>query len=245
VQTGDGDGVVINDNCFFDPNVDQANTDSGPAPPAGNTGEWGNGPDIPDADDTIPSGDGQGNVCDADRDNDKLADADDGAVLGNCGAFNGTAAGHASPTLGDVTNADGNGPSWDTDNDQVIDGAECAAATNPRAALASDDNTCATFVGTGLADNDIDGLLDVWEVCKWGTNPADTNTDDDALGDCRESFDLNGNNIITNGDAVFVLRDVFNLDEGDWTFDINGNQILTNGDAVFIQRAVFGIAPCL
>jgi hypothetical protein len=245
VQTDDDDGVGAEDNCFYAVNPGQENGDSGPAPPAGNNGEWGNGPDIPDLDDTIPSGDAIGDLCDPDRDNDSLLDLDDGTTLSNCGAFNGTPAGHPNPTLGDITNSDANGPSWDTDNDQVLDGVECQAGTNPRALSPTDDNACATFVGTAEADNDADGLLDVREVCKWGTDPGDTNTDDDALGDCREAFDLNGNNVITNADAVFVQRDAFNIGAGDWTFDINGNQIITNADAVFIQRGVFSVEPCL
>ncbi|MEX2245091.1 MAG: PQQ-dependent sugar dehydrogenase [Dehalococcoidia bacterium] len=237
---GDSDGVPDgNDNCLFVPNPGQQNTDAA----------IGNGPDLPGDDGTAPdaAADADGDACedDGDIDNDGLLDTDEDP-LANCGAFNGTAAGHPNHAGGDITHADGNGPSWDTDNDQVPDGVECTVGTNPRVPAASDRAACPAFVGgTPGTDSDGDGLADVWEVCKWGTDPALVDSDGDARNDCSEAMDLNGNGVVNVADATFVLQAAFSLISGDWTFDINGNGAVNAADATLILRAFFSLNPCL
>jgi hypothetical protein len=230
------------DNCPSDPNPGQQNSDAA----------VGDGTGIPGDDETVPWGvsDGDGDACenDSDIDNDTLADINDGAVLAGCGLFDGAAAGHANPTGGDITSADGNPPSWDTDGDQVTDGRECAVGTNPRLGMASDRAACASAVPAVPADTDGDGLQDVWEFCKWGTSHmggGSTNSDGDAIGDCREAMDVNGNGSLTNFDATAVLQAFFGVIGTDWQFDINGNGALTNGDANFVRMAFFAVNPCL
>jgi hypothetical protein len=230
------------DNCPAVANAGQQNTDSA----------IGNSIGIPDEDKSVPRSvaDTDGDACEADGDidNDVLPDADDGGILAGCGAFDGMAAGHANPGGGDITSADGNPPSFDTDGDQVTDGRECAVGTNPRTGAAADRTACNTAVGTATMDTDLDGLQDGWEYCKWGTlhtGVGSTNSDGDAVADCREAIDVNGNNSLTNGDATFVQQAFFGIIGSDWIFDINGNGALTNGDATFVRQAFFGINPCL
>jgi hypothetical protein len=223
------------DNCVSVFNPTQFNSDA----------FYENGPDIPGTDDTVPTSDLLGNACDEDDDNDGLLDVADGPTLASCGAFDGTPAGHPLPDGGDYGSADGDGPSWDTDDDAVFDGAECLAGTNPRAPDSGDRAACAQLAGGALQDTDVDGLLDAWEVCKWGSDPADDNTDGEGAGDCQEAFDLNGFAGANQTDATFVYRAVFDLMVGDWSFDVNGNGQITSGDAVFIQQAFFGLRPCL
>jgi hypothetical protein len=233
----DGDGVAnVADNCANDFNPGQENADA----------YYDNGPNLAGLDDTVPGGDALGDACDSDDDNDGLADADDGQVLGACGTFDGTGAGHAQPVGGDYTITDGNGASWDTDNDQVPDAVECGAGTNPRAGSVADRLACANDVGGAPDDNtDMDGLLDLWEVCKWNTDPGSDDTDGDAAGDCTEALDLNGNGVVNDADAVFVYQMSFGIITGDWTFDINGNGVVNSADGVRIRQAFFGIRPCV
>ena len=97
------------------------------------------------------------------------------------------------------TDAADNGPSWDTDNDGVRDGVECALGTNPR------DRTSKPTVATcgGGADADIDGLTAAEERCKWGTNDTLTDSDGDGLRDCVEANDIDGNGVANfGGDTI-------------------------------------------
>ena len=254
VADTDADGLDDgDDNCGTIANPDQLNSDSGPQPPAGNVGAIGNGPGVPGDDSTVPNGDGLGDACDPDNDNDGLPDADDGAILSGCGAFNGTAAGHPSPAGGDITYNDNNdltmmgpgdnGPSWDTDGDGVLDGVECSIGTNPRFAAAGDMGACRSFAG-GSADTDGDSIDNGAEVCKWGTNQLVHDSDGDGLGDCREIMDVNGNKVVTSSDAVIVLQAVFAVIGNDGAFDINGNGVVTASDSTLIKQVIFDLIPC-
>jgi hypothetical protein len=244
----DADGVVDSvDNCRSAANAPQTNSDSGPPPPAWHTGGWGNGPDVPDEDWTVASGDLTGDACDADDDNDGLPDVQDGPILSACNpAFDGTPANHPNPAGGDTTITDANGPSWDTDGDHVQDGVECVAGTNPRSGSSADRTACSNYVGAPIeSDADGDGLKDGWEVCAWRTDRFGSNADGDGLGDCREAMDVTGNGAITGGDYTFITQAAFGLIAADWIFDINGNGTVTNGDATFVKQVFFGIEPCL
>jgi uncharacterized protein YegL len=225
---GSGGPGQPGDNCLLVPNPTQANSDSGPPPPAGNTGAIGNGPGIAGHDGTVPNGDPWGDLCDSDDDNDGLGD------------FSGDWEPGVPRDLTLDDDADGNpafdcyggedtsddGVSWDTDCDGKIDGAPliCGSSTN---------------------DADGDGLMDAWETCHWATSNTSTNTDGDSMGDCREAMDVNGNAVLTNADATFVQQAFFDIIGADWDFDINGNGVITNGDATFVRQAFFAVNPCL
>jgi hypothetical protein len=249
----DGDGIDDgDDNCGLIDNLDQLNTDSGPPPPAGDTGGIGNGPTIPGHDATVPNGDGEGDACDLDLDNDSLPNDQDGPTLSGCAPL-GEPANHANPTSGDVTyndngdfpilNAGDNGPSWDTDGDFVRDGIECAVGTNPRFAAGADMPTCRTFAG-GTADTDGDGIDNSAEICKWGSLSTDPDSDDDGLGDCTEVMDVNGNQAANAADGTLVLQAVFAIIGNDGVFDINGNGLISAADATLIRQAAASIIPC-
>ena len=89
------------------------------------------------------------------------------AATGICAAFTGSSDGHPNPAGGDITqrrqrngvpapaDAADNGPSWDTDNDGVLDGVECQLGTNPRSAASKP--TTSPPCG-GDADCRLDGL---------------------------------------------------------------------------------------
>jgi hypothetical protein len=100
----------------------------------------------------------------------------------------------------------------------------------------------------GTADTDGDGLQDAWEVCKWGTRPSgtgSTNSDGEGAGDCREAMDVNGNGIVNNTDAMFILQAAFGAIAPDWTMDLTGNGVVNTADGTFVQRVVFGVSGCL
>jgi len=218
----DEDGVPDpGDNCPLVPNPGQENTDSGP-PPSG-TGAIGNGAGIPGHDATVPNGDSVGDACDPDMDNDGLLDGSDSDPGGDI-TYDDNNDGIMCPT----DTAD-DGPSWDSNCDGKLDGWVGAC-------------------GSGSTDTDTDGLMDAWENCKWGTNPAVIDSDGDTLGDCREAADVDGNavvnfpgDVIAYAKAAMLAPAAFGRD-GD--FDIDGNNVI-NFPGDVIQEAKFGLLPGL
>jgi hypothetical protein len=233
----DGDGWLDSvDNCPDVANAGQQNGDGRPL---------GNGPGVSGDDGTVPDGDSAGDACDLDDDNDGLADIADSNPLGACATFAGWTDGHPSPARADMTWSDGTMLSMDTDGDMVTDGAECAQGTNPRSASMSDRLACHGPLGG--VDTDDDGLLDAWEVCKWGTlasGAGSADTDGDGLGDCTEALDVNGNELVTLGDSQIILQVAFGMIAPDWTFDLNGNGQISPADASLVRRVFFGLDAC-
>ena len=251
----DNDGVLDGtDNCPTVSNAAQTNSDSGPPPPAGDTGSVDNGPGIATVDATVPNGDGVGDACDPDLDNDGLANGIDTEPLlaVSCGGlFVGATDGHASPAFGDISNDDNgngvpappmgldaldNGPSWDTDNDGVLDGAECALGFNPRSAAA---HPSLAACGGG-ADADLDGLPASAETCKWGTADGLADTDGDGKKDCVEANDTNGDGVQNfPSDTVNSAKAANNLIGKTLDFDLNGDGFVTfPGDTILSAKMV-------
>jgi hypothetical protein len=225
----DGDGVFDSiDNCPAIANPDQANSDAA----------LGNGPSMPGDDMTRPNSDLLGDACDPDIDNDGRADLDELAGIGCGGAI--------TEVSTDNAYSDGDPPSWDTDGDAVLDGAECALGTDP---TDSNDKPSATACG-GSGDADGDGLPNSWETCKWGTSNSSADSDGDGLGDCLEAMDVNGNVSVNATDATQVLQHFFGVIVSGSPFvgdlasmDVNGNSQVNATDATLILQAFFNVAP--
>jgi hypothetical protein len=237
------------DNCPDDSNPGQENSDSGPATPPGNNGGWSNGPTIPLDDRSIGNGDSIGNVCDPDNDNDGRDDLDEVNGIGCLGAITNVSIDNAYASLS--APGDG-GTSWDSDGDIVPDGVECNGGTDPLVATgaaggSTDRGACNTAAGGG-ADTDGDGILNQWEVCKWGTLPSgtgSTNSDNDTMNDCKEVLDVNGNGQAAAADGTLIARAVAGIDPGGdmAALDINGNGSVAAADRTLLLRLINGIDP--
>ena len=231
VPDTDGDTVLDGpDNCKKVPNPGQENTDAA----------IGNGTGIPGDDSTVPNAvaDNVGDACetDPDIDNDGIPNATDPHPGGDI-TYDTNGNGNPCPPLG--TDTADHGPSWDWNCNGVRDGVEgsCPLAVNP------------------YGDDDGDGLLNTWEVCKWGTDPTKVDTDNDGIGDCKEAVDTDGNGIVDfGGDALNSARAAL-LPAGvgpgkfgkDGDFDLNGNDVVAGdfgADTLTVAKMAFGILPC-
>ena len=204
-----------------------------------NVMEIGNGSGITTADTTVPW---QGSAlnCSLDGDNDGLPNVTD-LYPGGDVTYDDNNNGNPCQNMG--TDAADNGPSWDTNCNGVLDGREVIGGP------------CATgkLLTNPDGDDDNDGLLNTWEVCKWGTyaypstsllcpaavgcapagaDPQDT--DGDGTKDCKEAVDTDGNGVVDfGGDALNSARATL-LPAGvgagkfgkDGDFDLNGNGVL-------------------
>ena len=245
------------DNCPSVYNPTQLNSDAAPVD---------NGPGIAGNDGTIPNGDGLGDACDPDNDNDQILNANEFSATA-CAPYDLSTTTHLSPVFGDVTNDDNhngnpappmgtdaadNGPSWDTDNDGVLDGVECRLGTNPRnRASRPTVLQCANLLtgGTGpntaSTDADHDGLTAATENCKWGTSDLSSDSDGDGLGDCREAADIDGDALITFPGDVLGEANAFFTGQGSADLDIDGDALITfPGDVLQIAGFFFGTRPC-
>ena len=172
--SGDGctdpDADVIwttSDNCPSNANVDQANYER----------------------------DAQGDICDADDDNDTFADAADACPRG-LRAFDpgGTAPDYDSDGCKDPEDGD-------DDSDGVPDTTDRCAQASKGTGGDTDGDGCKDFEET---DDDDDGVADTADNCPVNANPAQTNTDGDSAGDACDPDD--------DGDGVVDSADAFPLD---------------------------------
>jgi hypothetical protein len=220
---------------------------------------------------TVSNGDGFGDVCDDDDDNDGLADIDDAATVGACGAHTGNAATMADAGGGDVTvdddddanaavgwdngtDLDDDMASFDQDGDGRLDGAECS----PQGGGAESDPTdqaskpaYASATGCGLPGApgggvDQDGLRDDWEYCRWATSfaPGSTDTDGDGHSDCVEAADNDSDKRITVADINNMKKALFVMTFGrDVAFDLDGDGKVTTSDLNQLLKWNFEGAP--
>jgi len=218
----DGDGVPdAGDNCVTTWNPDQTNTDSLPIP----TGR-GPGPDV-----SVPNGDGLGDACDVDDDNDGLPDTSEGVwpVL-DCPSATGSTDAHKQ----------------DTDGDGVIDGAECALGTDPASAASK------PSMAGACVDADGDAVRDRVELLGWGTSDALVDTDGDGLPDGAEIVDVDGNNATTFSDALIVARAATGAApftggltaEERRAYDVDRNNVVSFADALMIARYISSVPLC-
>jgi len=228
----DGDGVPnYRDNCPNNYNPGQENFDAD-GPPWGNGPGIGNGKSIAGNDATVPNGDGWGDACDNDMDNDGIANASDYDQRGDITYDDNN---NGTSCLYDLYGPDAadDGPSWDRDCNGIRDGVEssCPLPMNPS------------------GDDDGDGLKNTWEVCKWGTDPGRPDSDGDTLGDCTEAADTNGNGAVDYGvDALNAARAALLPPAAfgkDGDFDINGDRVIDYGvDVLTVARMSLGIQTC-
>ena len=244
----DGDGVLNSeDNCPTGYNPDQENSDALPID---------NGPLIPGDDYTVPNDDNLGDVCDIDDDNDQWPDIFE--AIG-CGSGPTNARGDVSydddqdenvaPPMG--TDSADNGPSWDTDADEVIDGLECALGSDPKnpaskppAVPAGDADRdglpanieAALGCSDSTPDSDGDTIPDGVEVKGWGTSCASKDTDADWCEDWIEMMDVNGDRNANILDVGWIAKAAFGVELPNPALDVNrdgANNIL---DAWLVAR---------
>lgn len=191
----DGDGVPdASDNCPSMPNVDQSNND----------------------------GDGAGDVCDTDDDNDGIADnAPDNCPL----TPNTDQADMDRDGVGDACDIDIDGDGANNERDN------CPLVSNP-----GQDDT--DHGGDGDAcdlDDDNDGLLDEVDNCSLMINPDQTDSDGDGIGDPCDG-DKDGDGIVNNVDnCPSVANSSQNDFDGDGQGDacdpdIDGDGVGNGGD---------------
>lgn len=225
----DGDGVPnASDNCPGAPNANQLNTDAAPlfgappvSPPEANP---------PPNDATRPKGDGLGDVCDPDDDNDGLFDAVEAQT------------GVPSPP-GPCVSATGplNSLELDSDGDRVHDGAECAlgsdgmnSASVPMTCAqmgqpdADGDRLCNAFEATlgsspNDSDSDDDGIADGVEYRGYATNLMLADSDADACGDSLEIMSVDLNRVVNSNDLLIIAVQFGRPDRPVQDIDKNGS----------------------
>lgn len=187
---GDADGVLNSiDNCPTVANGPQTNTDAAAIATPG----------FPD-DTTIAMSDRLGDACDADDDNDGIADSSEAAGCNASGAL-------------DPANAD-------SDGDRIRDGAECVLGSNPGSALSKPGQQPDDTDHDGLPDaleaqlgsnanspdSDGDGMLDGVEYGRYSTSPATTNSDGDGCPDDTEIVSVDSNTTVNVIDLLVVAQ---------------------------------------
>jgi hypothetical protein len=181
----DGDGIVnAVDNCIDIANADQLNSDK-------------NLVDLPATkafDDTSRAySDNLGDACDADDDNDGLADSVE-VQIGPAGAQHATCA---------AASAASNPLVADTDDDGTVDSAECLLGTDPANAaskpatvvLPDADNDGAPDSldpNDANTDSDGDGVLDGIEFRGYNTSMVNADSDGDGCSDGKEVASVDG-----------------------------------------------------
>ncbi|MBI5289766.1 MAG: hypothetical protein HY873_12410 [Chloroflexi bacterium] len=132
-----------------------------------------------------------GDACDADDDNDGLSDAAEASGCNGSGPLNAT-----NP---------------DTDGDLFLDGPECTLGTNPNNAAIKP--SLAACAASGDADGD--RISNQIEVCKYNTNPNNTDTDGDQDGnpaglakDGCEAASLNNDRVVNSADQLLMVNEI-------------------------------------
>ena len=238
----DGDGVIdAADNCATVPNADQANSDANFI----DLHVYGKLFD----DTTVVNSDNEGDACDFDIDNDGIPN-DVEAVVGVVSppGYCPSATGTTNPLLSD------------TDDDMVLDSAECVMGTNPVSAASKppaaptgdtdhDGLTDAfeAFIGTNpaLVDTDSDILLDGVEYKGYSSNPLVLDTDLDGCSDGREAASVNADVKVNSLDMVAVASHFGPRTSGKYIkdFDVNRDGNINSID-MLIQAKLFTSLPC-
>ena len=205
VEDADGDAwLVEDDNCPSHTNVTQANND-------GNSIDLA--PAAPFDDLTRAHSDLVGDACDADDDNDGLADA-----LELSGA---ACDGHITV-----------GNEGDTDGDRVLDGAECTLGSVP-----TDPQSRPPPPGGG-ADVDGDGVTDALEERGYNTSADAIDTDADGCSDGREIASVNEDHSVNVLDlqALAIHMGAYPYGDARRYFDVTKDGAINVIDLQFVAR---------
>jgi hypothetical protein len=256
----DCDGVLFpGDNCPDVYNPDQINTDNAPllttSPP----------PPLAPNDVTVPAGDSLGNACDPDDDDDYIFDADE-LFLGGGGISPPPVSPPAmsppamSPPVSFCPTA--TGPTdplkQDTDDDRVIDGAECALGSDPANKASKppfvlpidqdvdQDALSDAFEESMLfdahdADTDDDCISDGLEYKGYGSSPLIVDTNGLRRPDAKEVGSVNTDTGLNSGDML-VLAQQFNRTDRP-VQDLTKNGIVNSTDMFFLA-GLFDFGPC-
>jgi hypothetical protein len=170
-----------------------------------------------------PMSDALGDDCDPDDDNDGLSDIDEIGGTG-CGPFSGLGSEEA-----------------DSDGDNYIDGAECLHGTDPRHNAEHPTNAqCGPST-----DADGDGILAFRELCFYGTNPNNINSDGDACNDGREMASQNGPGAVDVLDLLIIASASGSYDPPGEPVQVNADLTKNyNIDVLDLQSAAARSGPC-
>ncbi len=210
------------DNCLGVANPDQLNTDVNyidNSPPYNANVD----------DRTRAMSDALGDACDPDDDNDGLPDSDEQNAVGTC--------------LGYLTNP----LSADSDDDRVLDLAECTAHN---AGLPGDPNNpsihpyaeCRNLVGTD--DQDGDRVVDYIEYCYYGTDRFTADSDTDGTKDGCEAASFNGDRIVNVADMGMLATAITNPAFRIRNVDVNKDGVWNPADQGLVASFISPSGQC-
>ncbi|XP_059173537.1 cartilage oligomeric matrix protein-like isoform X2 [Physella acuta] len=198
----DNDGILNNpDNCPLVPNPEQKDTEREPDKKGD---ACDNCPTVPNPDQTDTDGDGMGDNCDPDKDNDGILNEDDNCPLVANNEQSDTDAdgvGDACDNCPVLTNVDQLdvdhdliGDKCDTNEDTDSDGVQDNYDNCPEVANADQKDTDNDKNGDACDDDDDnDGIPDIDDNCVYLHNPDQADTDADGKGDvCERDNDGDG-----------------------------------------------------
>ncbi|XP_042882840.1 cartilage oligomeric matrix protein-like [Penaeus japonicus] len=168
-----------------------------------------NCPVVPNADQGNVDGDGFGDVCDADADDDGLADSDDNCPLvHNPGQSDGDADGHGDDC--DNCPNDSNPSQDDADGDGAGDVCDADADDD---GIANDVDNCAEVANGDQSDLDGDGVGDACDNCPLTANADQADGNANLFGDaCDDDVDTDADAIL---DSLDNCPSTPNSDQGD------------------------------
>ncbi len=208
------------DNCPTTPNSDQLNTDENFIDHSP--------PYNPNVDDrTRIRSDVLGDACDPDDDNDLISDDAEASCSFGTDPLD-----------------------FDSDNDRVYDGAECAFGSDPsnpgsRPTLAQ----CAALVGvTTTMDSDGDRLVDAAEMCYLASNRFSTDTDGDRMttgaSDGCEAASFNGDRIVNVADMGMLASAISHVILPHVNIDVNKDGFLNPADQGLVASFISPSGQC-
>ncbi|KAK3096942.1 hypothetical protein FSP39_005000 [Pinctada imbricata] len=190
----DNDGIINDpDNCPYVSNPGQENTDLGEVDKSGDACD--NCPTVPNTDQTDTDGDGMGDVCDPDIDNDGILNENDNCVkVANADQVDSDGDGVGDRC--DNCPHDKNAGQVDTDGDGVCDRCDnCPHDKNTGQVYLH------TYKNTDQVDTDGDGVGDRCDNCPHDKNAGQDDSDNDLIGDiCDTDADDDQDGIQNNVD---------------------------------------------